>query len=460
MSTAPMPLVQVFDPQGNLGDIPYDKLQDAVKAGAKPAVKIQAPDGSIGYVPAGREVEAQRAGGKIIPYDVHEDGDGENRGFWHELGQGLKGVAGGMIHMPLSPSEALSGVAAAPQLSQNLVSRLADQRSPLYTAGATTAETALGVPAGQMEAAARRGDIGGVAGAATAPLVPLAAGTVAGAVTSRLARGGLPERMYESALKPSTTLGPQLTEQVLGTGLSQDLPVTKAGYEKLGGLLEDLQDNVRKVIATNPNAPISTTAIAGRTAGTLRRFATQVNPEADIATILGSREEFLRNFPGQITAEEAQALKQGTYQALGSKAYGELKGAAIEAQKALARGAREELEGVFPEIGTLNAAEKRLYNLEPELARAIGRVSNRDLLGIGTPIAAGAGEMVTGSPKIGAAVGIMKAIFDNPGIKSRVAIMLSRAGGITPAAAAQRVAAYGAALDAAAAPRGNQGNEQ
>jgi hypothetical protein len=435
-------------------------LQAAVKAGGKPAIKMQDPNGNTVYVPAGREVEAQRAGGKIIPYDVHEDGDGENRGFWHELGQGLKGIAGGMIHMPLSPSEALSGVAAAPQLSQNLVSRLADQRSPLYTAGATAAETALGVPAGQMEAAARRGDFGGVAGAATAPLVPMAGGVLAGAVTSRIARSGLPESWYESALKPPTTLEPGLRQRMLSTGLEQGLPVSEAGYEKLGGLLEDFQEDVRKVIATNPNAPVSTTAIARRTTPTLQAFATQVNPETDIATILGSRAEFLRNFPGQITAEEAQALKVGTYKALGKKAYGELQGAAIESQKALARGAREELETVFPEIGGLNAAEKRLYELEPQLARAIGRISNRDLLGIGVPIAAGATEAITQSPKLGQAAAIMKAIMDNPNIKSRVAIMLSRAGGITPAAAAQRVAAYGAALDAAVSPRGNQGNEQ
>ena len=42
-------------------------------------------------------------------------------------------------------------------------------------------------------------------------------------------------------------------------------------------------------------------------------------------------------------AADAQAMKQGTYRALGDKAYGELKGASIEAQKAQARGLKEEL---------------------------------------------------------------------------------------------------------------------
>jgi hypothetical protein len=81
MTTQPMPLVQVFAPDGTLGDIPYDKLHDALAAGAKPAAKFKAPDGTVGYVPADKAADALKAGGQRVPLDLN-DADGGKPGFW------------------------------------------------------------------------------------------------------------------------------------------------------------------------------------------------------------------------------------------------------------------------------------------------------------------------------------------------------------------------------------------
>ena len=64
-----------------------------------------------------------------------------------------------------------------------------------------------------------------------------------------------------------------------------------------------------------------------------------------------------QNIPVQL----AQKLKQGTYKVLSGK-YGEAGSAATEAQKALARGLKEEIASEVPAIAGLNAHESKLID--------------------------------------------------------------------------------------------------
>jgi hypothetical protein len=59
-------LVPVFDPQGNLRDVPSEQLREAVGAGGVPAHPVQGPDGTTRMIPVTRLSEAVQAGGKII----------------------------------------------------------------------------------------------------------------------------------------------------------------------------------------------------------------------------------------------------------------------------------------------------------------------------------------------------------------------------------------------------------
>jgi hypothetical protein len=263
--------------------------------------------------------------------------------------------------------------------------------------------------------------------------------------------GRTPEEAYQSALKPSTTLSEAERGAVVNTGLQEKIPVTQGGLDKLGGLIDDLNDKISATIATDPNRPINKFAVTSRLGGTAKKFATQVNPESDLNAISESGNEFLRNQPNDIPAADAQALKQGTYRALGDKAYGELKGATIESQKSLARGLKEEIATQFPEINDLNAQDSRAINLQDSLERAVNRIGNHQLLGIGTPIAAGAAKAVTGSNKVAAVAGLLKAVLDNPAVKSNLAIAL-KARGIGAQTIQSRIAGYMGALTGTASP--------
>jgi Fe-S cluster assembly scaffold protein SufB len=78
----------------------------------------------------------------------------------------------------------------------------------------------------------------------------------------------------------------------------------------------------------------------------------------------------------------AQEMKQGTYKRLREK-YGELGSADTEAQKALARGLKEEIAATVPEVGPMNARESSLLNAKEILDKRVLTAGNKNPLGIG-----------------------------------------------------------------------------
>ena len=63
-----VPTIPMLAPDGTSGEIPQDRVQDALQSGFKPAVEMASPDGKLGYVPQERVADAQNAGFKVNPY--------------------------------------------------------------------------------------------------------------------------------------------------------------------------------------------------------------------------------------------------------------------------------------------------------------------------------------------------------------------------------------------------------
>jgi hypothetical protein len=231
---------------------------------------------------------------------------------------------------------------------------------------------------------------------------------------------------YKSALKPSTVAQPARVASAVTGGLENEIPVSAGGLEKLGDLIDELNGKIAGEIASRPGATVNKYAVASRLGQTAQNFASQVNPDADLNAVANSGNEFLTNQPTNIPASDAQAIKQGTYSQI-RKNYGQLSSATVESQKALARGIKEELANQFPELSQLNAQDSQAINLDKFLQRAVSRISNHQLVGIGTPIVAGTAKAVTGSSGVAGVAGVMKAVLDDPYIKSKVAIALNKA---------------------------------
>jgi hypothetical protein len=173
--------VPVFAPTGELGDIPAERLADAVKAGFKPGVHVQSADGKDGVIPAARTADAVKAGMKIVPI---QDQPIKHPGFWSTLSNDLVGMVSGAYHGivdydpltdPNLPDSQKNAIVTAQQnaaSAQNQARTQAHGRA--YSLGATAAEM-VGTNVSGMEQSAEQGDVGGVMGHAAA--VPTALAT-------------------------------------------------------------------------------------------------------------------------------------------------------------------------------------------------------------------------------------------------------------------------------------------
>ena len=244
--------------------------------------------------------------------------------------------------------------------------------------------TAGGAVTGGASSALVNPDNAGV-GAVVGGALPGAA-KVMGAAASKLEslmHSGA-ESLMQSAIKPTLK---QLANGDAGvavrTLLDYGISPTKAGVEKLRGLIDDLNTQVADKIA-NSTATIPKTNVLQRLADVKTAFGKQVSPTADLAAIDRVGDDFLAHplYPGpDLPVQAAQELKQGTYKTLAKK-YGQLGGAETEAQKGLARGLKEEISNAVPEVAGLNAEEAKLITtLKVSERRALMEL-NKNPLGL------------------------------------------------------------------------------
>lgn len=297
------------------------------------------------------------------------------------------------------------------------------------------------------------------------PTAPAIAGAIGPAVSE--VAGHYAPKIYRAALKPSTTYSPAQVDELIDTGLKEGIPVSRRGRQKLTDIVEAMNARVRGML--DPNVLINPSDIAARTQpleSTYGKFH-QVNPESDLSSIASSREEFLRQHqiparpavPAQptglldqygnpimsqgapaihardipIPSPKVHDIKTGTYRQVSWKkgTPHQLAPATEASQKAMARGAKEELEAKFPGIKDLNAREGRALTLAEAMDRATNRIENRDVIGIGAPIASMAAS-AAGAP--GGLVGLAKLL--PPSITSRLAIEMAKKRAISPFMAA------------------------
>lgn len=293
------------------------------------------------------------------------------------------------------------------------------------------------------------------------------------AIAPKQALETLAGRMYQSTLKPSPasyTSGE--VKSMVQSGLENKIPVSEEGVAKLNQLISDLQDKVKGQIqdGAQQGATVNKFAVTNRLNDAADRLSTQVAPTSHLQALSDIGNDFIASHPAAIPVDEAQAIKSGTYRQI-SKSYGEQGSAAVEAQKALARGIKEELETQFPEIKGLNAMEGRLINLDGALERAVRRTNNRDILSLGGKVASAGGGSIIGATHGGASAGagavtglFLHHILTDPVIQSKIAIGINNAskGAIPLDAARLRVASYANALGNAAADQqsGDTTNQQ
>jgi hypothetical protein len=241
----------------------------------------------------------------------------------------------------------------------------------------------LGAPPEGMQGPAESAARGGVKEALTqAPMFAGLRVPPAAAAAGAGLRGGA-ERMMHSALKPGVKYA-KGADSAIDTLLEKGINVTPGGLEKLQTQIGDLNSRIAQLIQNSPEV-INKPAVAARLYDTLERFKKQVDPKADLATIERTWENFMEHpllTGSDIPVKTAQEIKQGTYQELKGK-YGQLGSAETEAQKALARGLKEEIAKAVPKVRQLNAEESKLLTALPMVERRVIISANKNPIGLG-----------------------------------------------------------------------------
>lgn len=285
-------------------------------------------------------------------------------------------------------------------------------------------------PASPTQAATDIALQGGVQGAAE---------TVGAGVGGLMAAAG--PRIMQAAVKPTLSMlkgvmKGEAVPRVVQTLLDEGLNVTPHGLSTLQSLLGSTRAELRATLdaATAKGAPgINPFAVTRRLAEPAARAAQQVNARADVEAIGRVGNDFLEEQGGRLLPlAEANAVKQGTYQALGKK-YGQLGSAEVEGQKALARGLKEEIEAQAPGVERINQRLGGLTEAEKAVGRRVALSANRDPVGF---------AWVAQNPSV-----FLAALFDrSPAVKSMIARGLYQSAGVAGHVAPQLIRAAVVAL--------------
>lgn len=164
-------MVPMYAPDGTLGDVPWDKMSDALRAGGHMGVHMKAPDGTEGIVPAERLQDAVKQGGQVVPYDIR-DIPKDKKGTWDTFADDVKSVFSGLFSSNEGDTTAkMSRVRAyqtqTAQENAELAARHASEKAAGYGVAYRTAADiaeASGTNVTGMEEAAKQGNEDAVIG--------------------------------------------------------------------------------------------------------------------------------------------------------------------------------------------------------------------------------------------------------------------------------------------------------
>ena len=289
--------------------------------------------------------------------------------------------------------------------------------SAILTGGGTAAAKLPGM-AGKIGSAVQRG------GMAIDP-VNAALNTGITGVKMAMPKGYGNEKI-QSGMKYGTTLSPEERSGLAQTQIDYNIMPTQKGMDKARELTGQKAQQVEDIITELDASGVKTDvgALDATVYGLGEKYGRRTNTDAvdDVAKI----DKFYTKARDNITEQGGVELKPSELQDFKTDQYGKINFARqnqavdesvlADTRKSLARTAKEKLEQFDPRIQPLNQELGNLLSLydtrkkTSPLARSSGRIANRDSMGIGVPIKAGAMEaVVPGAGVVGAAQGLLDA---------------------------------------------------
>ena len=205
----------------------------------------------------------------------------------------------------------------------------------------------------------------------------------------------LASQLYQSSLKPSTSLGLEDTARVVKTGLDKDIPVSAKGIGELELKISDagrVVDNlIEEASATGKTIPLTQIL---KTLDELEA-SFKISPKEGGAAAIDRikkikkqmKDDFKVSGKKELTAFELNEYKRSIY---GEQKFNQRNqsGTNIDDQSlsAKGRGVKGILEDLDPRLQVRNRELGDLLQLKPELENAVNRLNKKDMIGIGAPI--------------------------------------------------------------------------
>ena len=284
--------------------------------------------------------------------------------------------------------------------------------------------------------AAKVGDAMKTVGNAIDPLT----GTVKAPVALIESATGQPvsRQLYQSAMKPSTTLTLNDRTRLLDAGLELGATPTLRSQNKVQAKKNEVYREIEELENT---VDASTLSPQGRlfehVDDVKKEYLPPVIDTVEVRkTIDGVVDQQLEalflNGGKNLTVKELSAIKKRIYDKISdsySKKAGEspIDKPSEQTMKAIARSAKEQIEELIPEIKALNAKYGTIVDVQEKIQNpAAARVGNRDLVGIGMPVKVTAGAALDGTT--GGVFSGLLGMVDAPVTKSNLAVATNRAG--------------------------------
>ncbi len=184
-------------------------------------------------------------------------------------------------------------------------------------------------------------------------------------------------------------------ERAVGTLLNEGYNPTMGGVDAMRTGASQLGAKVTNITQNSPNV-FDPNTLYPTIREKLIQAKTQVNPEADTNAIRSAWLEFINSVKNPLSVADAQALKEGTYRALGDKAYGVTASGEISkqtAEKALARALKDKIAQLEPETAPLLKQQSDLLNAAKIAQRRAGTDQGLKVAGL-APIAPTTSKML------------------------------------------------------------------
>jgi len=294
--------------------------------------------------------------------------------------------------------------------------------SMVLTGGGTAAARAPGI-VGKAGRAIQK------VGKATEPLNIIRGATKFAA--SKMIPKTTPAGLYESSAKFSTTFPKAKRTAMAETALEHGLMPTAAGLDKLGKIADNFDTQITTLIddATKAGKTVPKGAIYKHLKELRRKTGgTRVGADKNLRQIDKAAKaldlQLKKVGKNTLTPDELQTLKKSAYDNVVYEAKRLRSQTGTEAAtKAIARGAKESIEGIA-DVKDLNRELGKLLELKDPLSRSAARIENRNVIGIDAPIKIGAGS-AAGGPA-GAAAGTGLSMLEHPKMKAKLAIKIKQ----------------------------------